>query len=379
MFGKKTRICRFWRDKIKKKGEKMDRKIGVLTFHRTSNFGSSLQAYGLYEKIRDLGYSCEIIDYRCPAIEKRENLKPELRLSDPKGIVRQCLYGPAIKRKAQKLEQFGKEKMMLSKPYEPDNIGEAEPDYSKIIVGSDIVWGRDITEDDYTYFLDFVRDDFKKYAFSSSVGNCDIRENEEKLSGLLKSFQRIAVREDEAVSWVRKISGREAEQVCDPTLLLTTEEWERAIPPSSYPEDDYVLVYFDSDDHKCLHDAISYAKANNKKVYYINYYRPAKNAKNVKPTSLEQFLGLIKHASMVFTASYHGMLFSIYFHRQFFFYTRAHKSRVISLAKRLGVLDRCGDELDVRACEKIDYASVDRKLQDFRHESVMVLKEMLNA
>ena len=357
----------------------MDRKIGVLTFHRTSNFGSSLQAYGLYKKIRDLGYSCEIIDYRCPAIEKRENLKPELRLSDPKGIVRQCLYGPAIKRKAQKLEQFGKEKMMLSKPYEPDNIGEAEPDYSKIIVGSDIVWGRDITEDDYTYFLDFVRDDSKKYAFSSSVGNCDIRENEEKLSGLLKSFQRIAVREDEAVSWVRKISGREAEQVCDPTLLLTTEEWERAIPPSSYPEDDYVLVYFDSDDHKCLHDAISYAKANNKKVYYINYYRPEKNAKNVKPTSLEQFLGLIKHASMVFTASYHGMLFSIYFHRQFFFYTRAHKSRVISLAKRLGVLDRCGDELDVRACEKIDYASVDRKLQDFRHESVMVLKEMLNA
>ena len=357
----------------------MDRKIGVLTFHRTSNFGSSLQAYGLYEKIRDLGYSCEIIDYRCPAIEKRENLKPELRLSDPKGIVRQCLYGPAIKRKAQKLEQFGKEKMMLSKPYEPDNIGEAELDYSKIIVGSDIVWGRDITEDDYTYFLDFVRNDSKKYAFSSSVGNCDIRENEEKLSGLLKSFQRIAVREDEAVSWVRKISGREAEQVCDPTLLLTTEEWERAIPPSSYPEDDYVLVYFDSDDHKCRHDAISYAKANNKKVYYINYYRPSKNAKNVKPTSLEQFLGLIKHTSMVFTASYHGMLFSIYFHRQFFFYTRAHKSRVISLAKRLGVLDRCGDELDVRACEKIDYASVDRKLQDFRHESVMVLKEMLNA
>ena len=55
-----------------------------------------------------------------------------------------------------------------------------------------------------------------------------------------------------------------------------------------------------------------------KKVYYINYYRPAKNAKNVKPTSLEQFLGLIKHASMVFTASYHGMLFSIYFHRQVF-------------------------------------------------------------
>ena len=39
----------------------MDRKIGVLTFHRTSNFGSSLQAYGLYEKIRDLGIRVKLL------------------------------------------------------------------------------------------------------------------------------------------------------------------------------------------------------------------------------------------------------------------------------------------------------------------------------
>ncbi len=102
-----------------------------------------------------------------------------------------------------------------------------------------------------------------------------------KLSGLLKSFQRIAVREDEAVSWVWQISGREAEQVCDPTLLLTTEEWERAIPPSSYPEDDYVLVYFDSDDHKCLHDAISYAKANNKKSILHQLLQTGKKCKKM--------------------------------------------------------------------------------------------------
>lgn len=356
----------------------MEQKIGILTFHRTSNFGSSLQTYGLYKKIVDLGYSCEVIDYRCPAIEKRESLVLKLKLRDLKEIARQCLYGSTIRRKAHELEQFGKEHMVLSKPYRPNTIAEAEPDYSKIIVGSDIVWGRDITEDDYTYFLDFVKDYDKKYAFSSSVGNCDIRKDEEKLSQLLKSFQRIAVREDEAVSWVEQISGRDAELVCDPTMLLTAQEWEQTMKLQEYTEN-YVLVYFNSDDHKCLNDAIAYAKANGKIVYFINYYKPRANVKNIKPTSLEEFLGLIRGAAMVFTASYHGMLFSIYFHKQFLFYTRAHKSRVLSLARKLNVLDHCGDDCIIEQYKEIDYIKVEKELQHFRQSSIKVLEEMLRA
>lgn len=48
------------------------KKIGILTFHRTTNFGSLLQTYGLFKKIENLGYDCEIIDYRCPAVEKEK-------------------------------------------------------------------------------------------------------------------------------------------------------------------------------------------------------------------------------------------------------------------------------------------------------------------
>lgn len=53
-------------------------KVGLLTFHRSTNFGSYLQAYALYHKICYLGCDCEVIDYRCPAIERREGLAAKI-------------------------------------------------------------------------------------------------------------------------------------------------------------------------------------------------------------------------------------------------------------------------------------------------------------
>jgi hypothetical protein len=67
----------------------MNKKIGLITFHRSTNFGSCLQAFALYKKIEMMGYQCEIIDYRCPAIEERENLEPpHISLFNPKNSFR---------------------------------------------------------------------------------------------------------------------------------------------------------------------------------------------------------------------------------------------------------------------------------------------------
>ena len=145
--------------------------------------------------------------------------------------------------------------------------------------------------------------------------------------------------------------------------------------PVKYTEE-YVLVYFDSPGSKCLKDAINYAEKKKLKVFYINYGIHAKNTKTVKPTSLEEFLGLIKYATTVFTASYHGMLFSLYYNKQFYFYTRAHSSRVISLAKILGVQERLGD-LEIVNTD-IDYSLVNKKIECFRNQSIEILGEMLD-
>jgi hypothetical protein len=44
------------------------KKIGILTFQQASNYGDALQMYALQEKICDLGYDVEVIDFICSRV-----------------------------------------------------------------------------------------------------------------------------------------------------------------------------------------------------------------------------------------------------------------------------------------------------------------------
>ena len=114
------------------------------------------------------------------------------------------------------------------------------------------------------------------------------------------------------------------------------------------------------------------------KVYYIYYGFPKKGVRNIKPTTLEEFIGLIKYAKMIFTASYHGILFSIYFRKQFVFYTRAHKSRVVSLAEKLKVDMNCADEMDISSIPFISYETINPLVEEFRNYSLTELSKNLD-
>ena len=349
-------------------------KVGLITFHRSTNFGSYLQAYALYHKIRNLGCDCEVIDYRCPAIERREGLAAQIH--GPRDFAKKILFGRAIEKKKRALNEFASRNMEFSRPVTPDDIQTLGEDYEVVVAGYDIIWGRDITENDYTYFLDFAGNGTKKVAFASSVGAYEPQGDDEAVAQLLIKMNRIAVREDGAVDWVKRLAGRHADLVCDPTMLLTTAEWDTIAQPTRF-KPGYVLVYFDSPDGKCLSDACLYAEKHGLVVKNINYGIPSKGTQSVKPTSLSEFLGLIKYADAVFTASYHGMLFSLYYERDMRFYTRCHSTRVLSLAKRLGVLDRCGDGTGGAELPPIDWPHVQERISNFREESIAILEDMV--
>lgn len=335
-----------------------------------------LQTYALYKKVNDLGYNCKVIDYRCPAIEKRERINATIIDSNIKNTIRNIVFLPQYKKKAAVLSGFTTRHIELSSFYDPITIKNAQSEVDAFLVGSDIVWGRDITNFDYTYFLDFVGDNIPKYAFSSSVGDYSEKGDEEKVSKMLHRFNSIAVREKDSIVWLQRMNIENAYWVCDPTMLLTKDEWNDSITPKNY-KSKYVLVYFLDDNKKNLEDAKRYAQRTGCEVFLINYDRPLGNVRNISPKSLEEFLGLVLNAQMVFTASYHGMLFSLYYNKQFMFYTRAHKSRVLSLADRLGVETCCGDNADIFNYRVIDYNSVNNKINEFREESIETLRTML--
>ena len=182
-------------------------KVGLLTFHNTNNFGSYLQTYGLYKTVIDMGYDCEIIDYQCEAIVKRENIEKRKLSLNIRGILKDIIVNRVLRKKYKNLFNWLRLHSKISQNYSKASIMTSCLNYDRILVGSDIVWGMDIIEGDTTYFLDFCNDKNKKLAFASSVGNPWSESDKYIIKPLLKDFNKIAVREDESAQWVEELTN----------------------------------------------------------------------------------------------------------------------------------------------------------------------------
>lgn len=321
-----------------------------------------------------MGYECDVIDYKCDEIVHRE-IPGRLSFTlNPKDILKDILFTSQIRKKYSNLTALTSEKMTLSPTCNRSSIKEVTDSFDKVIVGSDIVWGLDITDNDMTYFLDFIYDKKRKIAFSSSIGTPWTPEQEILIQDKLIGFDAIAMRETDAAEQVGRLVDRKIDTVCDPTMLIDAKTWE-LMAQAPRKKGKYCLVYFDTEDRDAIKYAKKWATENNANVYFINYGIPLSGVVNVKPLSIQEFLGLIKYADMVCTASYHGLLFSAYFNRQLRYFNRAHKSRMISLTTKLGISYFDGDA-PINAT--IGYHSVNNNIAMFRAHSLNILKNMLH-
>lgn len=352
-------------------------KIGILTFHETTNFGSFLQTYGLYMALTKLGYVCEVIDYKCESIMKRELPSKRPRSMSLKEIAKYLLIDRRIRKKYMAFQKALYSTMRVSKEFNKCTIGNSNDYYDYFLVGSDILWNFSITEGDTTYFLDFVKESKKKYAFSTSIGNPWSDEELIVIRPLIREFRKISLREFDSVDWISNLLKRKIPAVCDPTMLLEVESWDKLIQDDRNVYGEYILLYF-ADDQMIL-DAKRYGKIHNWKVILINYGLSVKGVKNVRPYEISEFLLLIKYAKVVFTSSYHGMLFSIYNKIPFYCYMRTDDSnnnvRFKSVLDRLGLWE-CNRNREGEFREIIiDYNRVDIEVHRWRQESFRVLRE----
>ncbi len=349
-------------------------KIGILTIHDTTNFGSLLQSYSTYKVLKDKGYNCEFIDYHCEIISKREKQKSVFESEDFKDIFRYFIYGPRIKKKYRVMSEFMHTETRLSSRYIKENIKQANEEYNTFIVGSDIVWGLSITDDDFTYFLDFATDDKKKLAFSSSMGE-KWDSNYDKIKQYLTRFDKIAVREEQAQGWIKEICNIDVEVVSDPTMLISRNEWhDLACCSNMYQklsDEKYILIYFAIGD--VFEDAKRFAKKYGYKIYHINYRKSVNGISAVRPYHPSDWLALIENASLILTASYHGMLYALYFNREVYYYNRGWKSRMNSLACYLGITHREAIQKNLEEEKAIDYERVNELLTKKVEHSYKVL------
>lgn len=356
----------------------MQNKVGILTFHDTNNFGSWLQTYALLKKISSLGINAEIVDYQCEEIIKREKLtwNKILSLLQKKDLfVYQFLWN-SIKKQ---IWFYIYSKIYLKKSkkrYNKFNIQESNSVYDIFLIGSDLVWDTRITNGDFTYMLDFVDERTKKLSYGASLGYEKIPEDQREIyKRLLKGFFCITVREKSAEILLRSLTEKYVSVVSDPTLLLSKQEWLSFIDKKNI-YCSYVLVYFIDDKKEILRLAKKYARRHKCKVLIISDGK-VDNEICIAPSNISKFLSLIYYAEKIFTASYHGILFSLYFEKQLAFINRTPKDRMHFIAEKFEIekYEIHDNNFDIEA--KIDYKKVTPKVKKFRKESIKKLGKMM--
>lgn len=351
-------------------------RIGLITFHDTLNYGSLLQTFSLYKAIESLNYDITLIDYKCDSICKRESTYTWSECLTWKDYIKCILYSKKLIKRKKKFWQFINQNMKVSKVFTREDIGQANDLFEIFMVGSDIVWGVEITKYDYTYMLDFANDK-TKLAFSSSIGCKWEKKDEMEIQKYLEKFNDITVRETDAAEWVGNLIHREINVTCDPTMLWSGYFWRNYISLDYKPKGKYVLAYMATDDRKNVKDAIYYGRKNKLPVYYIAPSKIVLGAKAIYPESFQEWLTLLANAEVIFTASYHGLLFSLYFEKNFFYYNRGNKSRMISLGNELNIHHREGTDDNIQLDRLVDYPKVNEILNRKREDSWKRLTEML--
>jgi len=365
----------------------MNRKIGILTFIWSVNYGAKLQALALQSVVSSLGFECEAISYKRKEDSRiRESIR-HLQSGQLKRPVRELLLEAINWKRTWRFRNFTSQHIRLSPKtcFSLADLANRAENYDAIICGSDQVWNPDLTgESQLSYLLDFPnKSALRRIAYAPSLGNDTLDEKwHDTFKRCLSKFDTISVREKSAGALISSLVGREIPSVLDPTLLLSREQWSKYTSNVEISEP-YLLVYsfgFPAGLKKLVERI-----ANNKGLKIVTFHkqRHYTNEFNRYPNAgPREFLGLFSKADFVITNSFHGTAFSLIFKKPFFSVTNKRGTRLKDLLTDLGIENRIVLSEGIKDAlfddTEINYAEVDKRLLMLREHSMNFLKNSLD-
>lgn len=292
------------------------KKVAIITLFDYINIGNKLQNYALQNTIESLGYECATVN----------NSKYLFNLGSYRII--KSMFHRIIPRfnidylERKRINIFKENSRKIIKEYQFKSIDDLDKNFDCFVIGSDQVWhnwSNTEEEIDYYFLRNIIAD--KKIAFAPSFGLESIPfEYKKNYVEGLNSFNKLSCREKSGAQIIKDITGKSAEIISDPTLLLSREEWLNiSEQPKCFIEKDYILTYF-------LGTPTNYQIETVKKVAeelgctVINIY-DINDPKHYCDTP-QEFVYLVNNAKYIFTNSFHGTVFSIIFNKNFTCYPR---------------------------------------------------------
>lgn len=359
-------------------------RVGIMTFHTALNYGAVLQTFALYKTIKDMGNDVKVIDYKAPFNEKRFAPKPFSYFLNIR-VLYNILFrnGYEIYYKDGFRKFIDKYIPLTESLYDEEELIKMNDYFDNFISGSDQVWNLACTEGDTMYYLPFVKDFNKRNTYAASIGYTQLPNAQISLyKTLIESFNNISMRELPGVSIVKSLTGKDASLVLDPTMLLHKEQWEEIADFSLVPSTGkYMLIYVMSEDKSLINEAKEIAKQKSLEVIYITQRLfKLNNAINLRNVTPEQWVGLFLKADFIATNSFHGLVFSINFNRQFitkYIPRSIANSRMQTVLDILHLHNRRMDNDCYTSEIPIDYYSVNNTINKYRRSSVEFLDKVL--
>ncbi len=359
-------------------------KIGILTWHYYGNFGSALQAYALQTSIKRLGYEVEIINYHNKKFGNIKGLKTYIKkflsfFSSSK------LDFYIFRKIGVNTVSFQRKYLKQTQPFsEIDELPKYIENVKTIVYGSDQIWAPNVFNP--IYMGEGVPDAVKKISYAASIGLRALPEEyKTKYARLLKSYSDISVRENEGRNLLKSIGVDDVQVVLDPTLLLNVSYYKEIEKKVYLESNNYIFCYFLNEHHQYWETVRKYAEEH--KCIIVGVSDNPSDATRMfayKGLGADHFLWLIDHSYTVFTDSYHGSIFSLLFHKNFYLFRRfsendpvSQNSRVEQLVETFSIKERLIDGNIELPQQPIDYAKVEKILMDQRAQSLEFLRNAL--
>jgi hypothetical protein len=359
-------------------------RVGIVTFHNARNYGAILQAYALQTVVEQLGHTAEIVDYAPRDFRNQSLFLPWSNAKNVVGNLFALLRYPQLKRRNGRMAAFCRQHLHTSARVYISS-GELESslsDYDAFICGSDQVWKPTPDRDrNRAYYLGFVRQDqARKIAYAPSFGVSSVATSfEQEISPWISDIPSLSVREETGNAIIRKATGRQAQVVLDPTLLLTADHW-RSLSLRLSIESPYILVYTTSQ-RGLFSDLVRHVKKTTKLPVVVLAINPVNlipgTDRLIYDTSPQQFIDLFANAACVCTNSFHGTAFSVIHRRPFWGVPHnASNSRIADLLHRLDLSGRQVRSVAEfpKAPLEIDYTKAGALLDEHRKDSINFLK-----
>ncbi|ODM24840.1 polysaccharide pyruvyl transferase [Clostridium sp. Bc-iso-3] len=386
------------------------KKVALVTCYFQPNYGSMLQAYATQQILDNWnipneticidGFAGEIkkakLEYFKSRMFSPDVIKDKwgfVKLAIAKKIYKNTL-GKNISIRKKQFDKFAREQFRLSKVYSSKSeLGSLADNYSAFLVGSDQLWLPSNIAADY-YTLNFVPKDIRKIAYATSFGVSSLPKNTEKSAKMfLPRIDYLSVREKSGQKLIKDLTGMDVPVVCDPTLLLTADEWKTIQVEEPFIKDKYIFCYFLGNNPYPRQFAKELKNKTGYKIvalqqldaYIRSDIRFADEAPyNVGPSD---FINLIRNAEFVCTDSFHGTVFSILNRKTFFSFRRfktkstmSTNSRIDSLLEVLNIRSRIlegHESVEKEMNKSIDYSLVESKLETFIEDSKKFLYKAL--